>query len=122
MLSMSFLNAPIIRETMLIYILVHSLVAVHGLGGHREKTWTAKNGAFWLRDYLPIVVPNARILTYGYDGTSSSSQSLHDHAVDLITNLTQLRETTAVSLESLVEEFILIVFLDHQAANYFHCV
>ncbi|KAF2813519.1 uncharacterized protein BDZ99DRAFT_438751 [Mytilinidion resinicola] len=30
-----------------------SIVAVYGLNGHCEKTWTAGNGVNWLRDLLP---------------------------------------------------------------------
>lgn len=30
------------------------IVAVHGLGGHFEKTWTDNNSQkLWLRDFLP---------------------------------------------------------------------
>jgi hypothetical protein len=34
-----------------------SVVAVHGLNGHSEKTWTADNGVNWLRDLLPEDFP-----------------------------------------------------------------
>ena len=44
------------------------IVAIHGLNGHREKTWThAESGTFWLRDLLPTALPGARIYSYGYD-------------------------------------------------------
>lgn len=29
-----------------------SIVAVHGLDGHRESTWTAENGVLWLKALL----------------------------------------------------------------------
>ncbi|OCL02322.1 hypothetical protein AOQ84DRAFT_357452 [Glonium stellatum] len=38
------------------------IIAVHGLNGHRDKTWTAGNGVNWLRDLLPQDLPNARIM------------------------------------------------------------
>ncbi|KAF8526569.1 hypothetical protein BU17DRAFT_74115 [Hysterangium stoloniferum] len=44
-----------------------SIVAIHGLDGHREASFTAPNGVLWLRDLLPKALPTARILTYGYD-------------------------------------------------------
>ena len=49
-----------------------STVAIHGLDGHREKTWTAKNEVNWLRDLIPEHIPNARILTWGYDANTHS--------------------------------------------------
>ena len=45
----------------------HSIVAVHGLDGKREKSWTAMNGVNWLRDLLPFDIPQARIFTWGYE-------------------------------------------------------
>ncbi|MCJ1426602.1 hypothetical protein MMC29_004505 [Sticta canariensis] len=54
------------------------IVAVHGLNGHREKSWTV-NDVNWLRNFLPSDIPNARILTWGYDANThicSSSQAL----------------------------------------------
>jgi hypothetical protein len=38
-----------------------STVALHGLNGHREKTWTAINGIHWLR-LLSEGLPQACIL------------------------------------------------------------
>ncbi|CAI4212535.1 unnamed protein product [Parascedosporium putredinis] len=35
------------------------IVAVHGLNGHPERTWTAKSGTHWLRTLLPEDIPNA---------------------------------------------------------------
>jgi hypothetical protein len=54
------------------------IVAVHGLNGHREATWTYEDGqkTMWLRDLLPLHFPNVRISTYGYqvdkDGFSTA--------------------------------------------------
>jgi hypothetical protein len=44
----------------------------NGLNGHCEKTWTTDNGANWLRDLLPHDLPNARILSWGYDANTHS--------------------------------------------------
>lgn len=62
----------------------------------------ADNRNLWLRDFLPEAVPNARILTYGYDGKTKDSkmlscQTLHDIALDLVTLLTLHRTKTQVS-------------------------
>ncbi|KAI9691166.1 MAG: hypothetical protein M1822_008786 [Bathelium mastoideum] len=44
------------------------VVAIHGLGAHPDDTWS-KNGVNWLSDQemLPAVMPEARILRYGYE-------------------------------------------------------
>ena len=78
---------------------------MHGLNGHREKTWTfvdekPKGKEFlWLKDFLPSKIPNARILTWGYDartysqshGESVSIQQLYDHGRDLVGDLDRER-------------------------------
>ncbi|OCK96149.1 uncharacterized protein K441DRAFT_657484 [Cenococcum geophilum 1.58] len=48
------------------------IIAVHGLNGHRDETWTAGNGVNWLRDLLPQDLPNARIMAWGYDANTYS--------------------------------------------------
>ncbi|CCA68484.1 related to tetratricopeptide repeat domain protein-Neosartorya fischeri [Serendipita indica DSM 11827] len=53
---------------------VADIVAIHGLQGHREKTWTSDDAISWLRDLLPTDIPNARILTYGYDADTRSKE------------------------------------------------
>ncbi|KAI6080132.1 hypothetical protein F4821DRAFT_266190, partial [Hypoxylon rubiginosum] len=75
------------------------IVAIHGLNGHREKTWTADNGMHWLRDLLPEDLPNVRILAWGYDANTHASgrvscQYLYDHALDLVADLTRKRTLT----------------------------
>jgi hypothetical protein len=71
---------------------------VHGLNGHCEKTWN------WLRDLLPHDLPNARILSWGYDANTHSSsrvscQYLFDHARTLVSDLCLEREVTQVGEE-----------------------
>ncbi|PYH91312.1 hypothetical protein BO71DRAFT_486360 [Aspergillus ellipticus CBS 707.79] len=52
------------------------IVAVTGLSGHGFGSWRARGKpAMWLRDFLPEDIPNARIITYGYDTRLSKSQS-----------------------------------------------
>ncbi len=77
-----------------------SIVAVHGLDGHREKTWTVNN-VNWLRDFLPSDIPNAHILTWGYDANTHSifaisGQYLYDHAKTLVSDLCLKRRLTKV--------------------------
>jgi len=74
------------------------------LNGHREKTWTAENGTMWLKDLLPNQLPQARILTYGYDTRTHgleelSHQSLNNHGINLLSSLCLVREKTNVRLE-----------------------
>lgn len=77
-----------------------SLVALHGLNGHREKTWTFEGkgkskDVLWLRDLLPPIIPNARIWTWGYDSRTRSKshgeqltiKSLYDHGRELVFDL-----------------------------------
>jgi len=71
---------------------VVDIVAIHGLDGHIEQSWTADNGILWLRDLLPEQVPQARILTYGYDAYTRgrdqlADESVHDLAKDLVSSL-----------------------------------
>src|SRR5450432_414767 len=70
------------------------LVFVHGLTGDRKRTWTHPSADdLWPRAYLPQFIPNARILTYGYDAYVARSCSpvsrtrVSDHAKDFLTAL-----------------------------------
>ncbi|KAF2705194.1 hypothetical protein K504DRAFT_388654, partial [Pleomassaria siparia CBS 279.74] len=75
-----------------------SIVAIHGLNGHRDKTWTAANDAHWLRDFLSSDIPNARIFCWGYDantyGNRISCEYLYDHARSLVSDLCLKRKLT----------------------------
>ncbi|CAN9243604.1 unnamed protein product [Alternaria alternata] len=89
---------------------VIDIVAVHGLNGHCEKTWTAGNGidsVNWLRDLLPHDLPNARILSWGYDanthsGSRVSCQYLFDHARTLVSDLCLERQITETSKRPII--------------------
>ncbi|CAG7850986.1 SubName: Full=Uncharacterized protein {ECO:0000313/EMBL:CCA68224.1} [Serendipita indica DSM 11827] len=72
------------------------IIAIHGLDGHREKTWTADNGVLWLRDLLSVDIPNARILVYGYDADTRSrecvsTQTIYQHADKFLKSLSRQR-------------------------------
>ncbi|CCA69054.2 hypothetical protein PIIN_02913, partial [Serendipita indica DSM 11827] len=82
---------------------VVDIVAIHGLQGHRDKTWTSDNGVCWLRDLLPSDFPNARILSYGYDADVHSrecvsTQTIGRHAQGLIDALSRKREDSPRAL------------------------
>ena len=55
---------------------------------------------FWLRDLLPAEVPNARILSYGYDSDpgkvfeSASTNMVHHHATTLVAELHYFRRVS----------------------------
>ena len=89
----------------------NSIVAVHGLCGHRLASWTAENGVNWLSDLLPSHIPRARVLAYGYDSTAHSSQHitqkiLYARSRKLIANLDALRQETHTERRP-------IIFLGH---------
>ena len=75
------------------------IVFVHGLTGDREKTWMAKNAiAPWPQTLLPLKVPNARVLTFGYDAYVAdwrgmvSKNRIGNHSWKLLTALATYRE------------------------------
>jgi hypothetical protein len=71
-----------------------SIIAVVGLAGHGFGTWKAKGKAdMWLRDFLPETVPDARIMTYGYDTELPGSQS-EKSVVELSKNLLESIKTS----------------------------
>ncbi|CCA74840.1 related to kinesin light chain [Serendipita indica DSM 11827] len=72
------------------------IVAIHGLGGHREKSWMTNDGILWLRDLLLADLPNARVLSYGYDADTDSPEcvstlTLRRHAEEFIRALLRRR-------------------------------
>ncbi|KAF4969332.1 hypothetical protein FSARC_3407 [Fusarium sarcochroum] len=72
-----------------------TLIALHGLSGDAFKTWTDKDNHLWLRDSLPEHIPNARIMTFGYDSAlknSTSRMTVLDFAQDLLIRLTIERQ------------------------------
>ena len=78
-----------------------SIVFIHGLTGGRESTWTAKGAAAcWPEVFLPNDLPDARIITYGYDAdvvnfwSMASQNTVGDHGQKFLTSLTNLRDST----------------------------
>lgn len=106
-----------------------SIVAVHGLNGHRHSSWTAENEVFWLKDLLPLNAPQARVYTFGYDARTHSREPMsrdtfYGNAESLLHDLSLQRRTTEVchvfksNLNLVAERFCL---LDEGAANHLHC-
>ena len=72
------------------------IVAVHGPFGDSKRTWTSREtNAFWLKDFLPHDVPNARIMTFGYNADAAFGNTTADiigHARSLLSSLIDKRE------------------------------
>lgn len=55
----------------------------------------------WLEDFLPEVLPHARIMTFGYDSSlllSHSKGRIEHFAIDLLNRLWMLRQSPEVCL------------------------
>lgn len=75
-----------------------------GLAGHAFGSWKSKNRPdMWLRDFLPESIPNARILTYGYDTKLPGSQSdvsILELSRKLLESIKTIRSQQAVGIGS----------------------
>ncbi|GAB1316533.1 hypothetical protein MFIFM68171_06743 [Madurella fahalii] len=82
------------------------IVLVHGLDGHYEDTWRArdKNGTLWPchRDFLPAYLPNCRVLSWSYNATINGLRRIRDHALSLLVSLRDMREDENTPLRPLV--------------------
>jgi hypothetical protein len=118
----------VLSEDMMRLNAKYSIIAIHGLDGHRIKSWTMDSGAFWLQDQLPSVAPRARVMTYGYNaytrGSSVlSNQKIYQHGQDLITLLANERQKPEVNPAPSHKATLLFSysFLGCKATNHFHC-
>ncbi|KAJ5556988.1 hypothetical protein N7494_000903 [Penicillium frequentans] len=81
---------------------------VHGLTGDRDSTWTANGHSRpWPKTLLPPNLHQARIITYGYDAyitrkSVASSNRLIDHAINLLNDLTDDRDSGKASSRPLI--------------------
>jgi hypothetical protein len=82
----------------------------------------------WLRRLLPPEIPQARILTYGYDSRTHSSehltrQTLFGHSATLVSALSLYRRRTKVCmfLKLYCSFADLIVCIDGTPSDYFCC-
>jgi hypothetical protein len=81
-----------------------SIVAVHGLGGHPIKNWK-KDQYVWLRDALPLHFPQARIMTFGYNGRLSMDAKfdrIGDFADKLLLDLADIRKDVSTPTSDLL--------------------
>ena len=75
------------------------IVFVHGLGGDAIQTWTHQiSKKFWPGDLLPMEMPDARTMTFGYDAKTASFRSLSRssftlNANNLVDRLVKKRQT-----------------------------
>ncbi|KAK3377154.1 hypothetical protein B0T24DRAFT_511186, partial [Lasiosphaeria ovina] len=76
-----------------------SIVFIHGLTGDRERTWRAEEASSpWPQILLPSIIPNARILTFGYDAYVAdwrrvvSESRISNYAWKLLTELSKFRQ------------------------------
>src|SRR5438034_10041321 len=70
------------------------VIAVHGLNGDHERSWTHKSsGTLWLRDLLLNDLPGARVYTYGYDSRifAKNVMTTNDFARDLLAVVARAR-------------------------------
>jgi hypothetical protein len=50
----------------------HSIVIIHGLNGDATESWTYPDPkAFWPKDFLPCDIPEARVMTFGYNADAA---------------------------------------------------
>lgn len=59
------------------------MVAVHGLHGHRLKSWSSNTYTCWLSEILPEQLPNAAIFSYGYPNATPITSVAQDLLVEL---------------------------------------
>ena len=92
--------SPLLIISIYLYSLL-SIVAVHGLYGDPKNTWTSREtNAFWLKDFLPHDVPDARVMSFGYNADAAfgnTTAGIIDHAKSLLTSLIDKREEDDVN-------------------------
>lgn len=87
---------------------VVDIVAIHGLNGHYEKTWTdEKTGVNWLCDSKAI--KGARVLSFSYNSAVQFSKSV----ADIFDFADQLLEGLLAIRRSVVEQRRPLLFICH---------
>lgn len=85
-----------------------SIIAIHGLNplgdnNHSENTWTADQ-KLWLRDFLPLKLPKARVMLFGYNANVTFNPvdlRVRDHAMKLLEILHIQREVRICQIKTL---------------------
>ncbi|KAL6402668.1 hypothetical protein AUP68_14122 [Ilyonectria robusta] len=84
---------PCAHHALCLLTLRYSCIAISGLDNHPFGSWKSKRDGdtfMWLRDTLPRLRPDIRVILYGYDTTltkSNSFKSIKDIAWSFIENL-----------------------------------
>ena len=75
------------------------IIFLHGLTGRPDRTFLDdKTQTYWPVHLLPQDIPNARILSFGYDADVAKflgpvgQNTLEDHASDLLNDLARIRD------------------------------
>ena len=88
-------------------LIPHRICLVHGLGGGRVSTWK-KDEVFWPYNLLARDIPDARIITWGYDADVAhfvspvSTNRVKDNAKSLSSALNGLRSSPETSTRPLI--------------------
>lgn len=76
-----------------------SVIALTGLNGHAFGSFKCKDSSYmWLRDDLPVDLPNARVFLWGYSTHGDTFQNINDLGKRLCGDLRILRRGLEVSI------------------------
>ncbi|CAH0000146.1 unnamed protein product, partial [Clonostachys byssicola] len=85
---------------------VVDIIAVPGLGSHAIGGFKVKDGTTnWFRDFLPEDIPQARLLTYGYDSSLAATDakySIGDLADTFLDAFLTFRDDTSTSKRPII--------------------
>jgi hypothetical protein len=94
-------------------LIFFSIVAVHGLNGDPTESWTHPDTkSMWIKDSLPLDVPNVRVMSFGYNANvafGSTTATIMDHARDLLSSLVDEREEEDASISSTGEASLKLI-------------
>lgn len=87
---------------------VFDIILIHGLTGDSLRTWQHQpSGVHWPTDLLPKEIPEARILTFGYDadvtklfGGPVGQSTLRNHAATLVSEYSVIRQQDALAISN----------------------
>ncbi|KAB8296692.1 hypothetical protein EYC80_002113 [Monilinia laxa] len=70
----------------------YDVILVHGLRGHRIRSFTHKNGICWPKDLLPLNRSDIRVMSWGWDSKGiryepKSANFFEDHALALLADI-----------------------------------
>lgn len=98
---------------------------MHGLGGDATDTWThPKSNAFWLKDFLPHLIPDARVMTFGYNAAAAFGQStaeVIDHAKSLLSSLIDKRDKPEVTIREKSRKTNLMRLTGDRSPSHIRC-